>query len=58
MEEAIIERAKLLKEGRDPADERVRQLEGTIMRARDLLTEAGEVVEEVSPPIVQSKPQP
>lgn len=57
MEEAIVERAKLLKEGHDPADERVRQLEGTIMRARELLTENGEVVEDVTPPIVQGRPK-
>jgi hypothetical protein len=57
MEEAIAERAKLLKEGRNPADERIRQLEGTIMRARDLLTEAGEIVEDVDPPIVQTQPK-
>ena len=53
MEEAIAERAKLLKEGKDPSDERVRQLEGTIMRARSLLMENGEIVADVDPPIVQ-----
>ena len=57
MEDAIVERAKLLKEGHDPSDERVRQLEGTIMRARELLTENGEMVGEVDPPIVQSQPK-
>ena len=53
MEEAIAERSKLLKEGRPPADERVRQLEGTIMRARSLLVENGEIVADVEPPIVE-----
>ncbi len=56
MEEAITKRADLLKSGRNPADTEVRQLEGVIMRARQLLTENGEVVEDVQPPIVQSKP--
>ena len=56
MEEFIAERGKLLKSGFNPADEKVRELEGRIMRARDLLIEAGEVVEEVDPPIVTSAP--
>jgi hypothetical protein len=58
MEEAIEKRATLLKAGKDPADEEVRSLEGTIMRARELLEENGEVVEPVDPPIVQSTPNP
>jgi type IV secretory pathway VirB10-like protein len=58
MEEAIEKRAALLKSGRDPADQEVRSLEGTIMRARELLEENGEVVEPVDPPIVQSVPNP
>ena len=57
MEEAITERAKLLKEGVNPADERVRKLEGTIMRARSLLTENGEIVADVEPPIVEVQKQ-
>lgn len=57
MEEAIAERKKLLDAGSSPSDERVRQLEGTIMRARDLLTENGEVVDDVDPPIVQTAPK-
>jgi hypothetical protein len=56
MEEAIDERAKLLKSGTDPADTKVRELEGRIMRARELLTGNGELVEEVEPPIVQKNP--
>mgnify|MGYP001615431642 FL=1 len=56
MEEAIQKRAGLLQSGRAPSDTEVRQLEGVIMRARQLLTEAGEVVEDVQPPIVQSAP--
>ncbi len=58
MEEAIEGRAKLLKSGKDPADVEVRQLEGTIMRARELLEENGEVVEPVEPPIVQNAGNP
>jgi hypothetical protein len=57
MEEAIAKRADLLKNGVSRSDEQVRSLEGTIMRARDLLTEAGEIVEEVDPPIVESQPK-
>ena len=56
MEEAIEKRAALLKAGKDPADEEVRSLEGTIMRARELLEENGEIVEPVDPPIVQTVP--
>lgn len=58
MEEAIEKRAALLKSGKDPSDQEVRSLEGTIMRARELLEENGEVVEPVDPPIVQSVPNP
>ncbi len=53
MEEAIEERAALLKGGTEPSDPQVRRLEGVIMRARELLTEAGEVVGPVEPPIVE-----
>jgi hypothetical protein len=58
MEDFIDERAKLLKNGTDPADPKVRQLEGQIMRARQLLTDNGEVVEDVEPPIVQKATAP
>ncbi|HKQ48388.1 MAG TPA: hypothetical protein VJZ71_09995 [Phycisphaerae bacterium] len=58
MEEAIEKRASLLSSGKAPSDEEVRSLEGTIMRARELLEENGEVVEPVDPPIVQSVPNP
>lgn len=58
MEEAIEKRAALLKSGKNPSDEEVRSLEGTIMRARELLEENGEVVEPVDPPIVQTVPNP
>ncbi len=57
MEEMIAQRAKLLNEGRDPADVEVRRLEGSIMKARDLLMENGEVVEDVEPPIVVASPR-
>jgi hypothetical protein len=57
MEEMIAQRSTLLKQGKDPADPEIRQLEGSIMRARELLTEAGEKVEDVQPPIVQLVPK-
>ncbi len=55
MEEMIEQRARLLREGKNPSDVEVRQLEGSIMKARELLVENGEIVEEVDPPIVQSR---
>jgi len=58
MEEAIAERAKLLKEGRPASDPEIRRLEGVIMNARRLLTEAGEIVGEVDPPIVEQPATP
>lgn len=57
MEDMIEKRAELLKSGRPPSDVEIRQLEGSIMRARDLLQEAGEIVEDVEPPIVQVNPR-
>ncbi|OWY73075.1 hypothetical protein B7486_01640 [cyanobacterium TDX16] len=57
MEDMIEKRAELLNSGRPPSDVEVRQLEGSIMRARDLLQEAGEIVEDVVPPIVQVNPR-
>lgn len=51
MEEFITERKKLLSEGKTRDDARVQQLEGSILKARELLMEAGEMVEEVDPPI-------
>lgn len=56
MEEMIDQRASLLKSGKAPSDVEVRSLEGSIMRARDLLMEAGEIVEDVQPPIVEVRP--
>lgn len=56
MEEMIDQRAGLLKSGKAPSDVEVRSLEGSIMRARDLLMEAGEIVEDVQPPIVEVRP--
>lgn len=53
MEQAIVERKQLLDNGTPPSDEKVRALEGKIMKARSLLQENGEEVEEVDPPIVQ-----
>ncbi len=57
MEEMIEERATLLKQGVSPSDPKIRDLEGSIMKARELLIENGEVVEEIDPPIVQRVPR-
>lgn len=57
MEDMIEQRSALLKSGRHPTDVEVRQLEGSIMRARELLMEAGEMVEDIVPPIVESTPR-
>lgn len=57
MEDMIEKRAELLKSGHHPTDVEVRQLEGSIMRARELLMEAGEIVEDVVPPIVEATPR-
>ncbi len=57
MEEAIEERSELLAAGTKPSDTKVRELEGLIMKARGLLQERGEILENVDPPIVeQAKP--
>jgi hypothetical protein len=52
MEESIAQRAQLLKQGTDPADPQIRRLEHSIMKARELLAEHGEILEDVEPPIV------
>lgn len=57
MESMIEKRKQLLASGKTPSDVEVRELEGSIMRARSLLTENGEVVEEVEPPIVLTAPK-
>lgn len=51
MEEFIAERKKLMSEGKTRDDGRVQQLEGSILKARELLMEAGEMVEDIDPPI-------
>lgn len=56
MEQAIAERKQLLDGGTPPSDEKVRHLEGKIMKARELLIENGEFVDDVEPPIVQTQP--
>ncbi|MBK8271176.1 MAG: hypothetical protein IPK83_23820 [Planctomycetes bacterium] len=56
MEQAITERKQLLDAGTAPSDERVRALEGKIMKARELLVDNGESVDDVDPPIVQTQP--
>ena len=53
MEEAIADRAKKLKEGADPGSTEIQKLEYTILKARELLAERGEVLEDVEPPIVR-----
>jgi hypothetical protein len=53
METKIAKRAEMLKAGRDPADPEIRALEGSIMQARNLLVEAGEVAPDIQPPITQ-----
>ena len=58
MEEMIVLRKRLLDGGRPGHDPEVRELEGRIMRARQLLFDNGEDVEEVDPPLVESaRPQ-
>lgn len=58
MEEAVEERSALLAAGTKASDTKVRELEGLIMKARDLLLERGEILENVDPPIVeQAKPR-
>ncbi len=56
MEQAILKRKELLDGGRDPSDVEIRSLEGQIMKARGFLIEAGEEVEDVSPPLL-TKPK-
>lgn len=56
MEEAIAKRAELLKAGKPASDPEVRKQEEIIMNARTRLLEAGEVVPEIDPPIVQTTP--
>jgi hypothetical protein len=54
MDEMVRERAKLLKEGKPATDPQIRELEDSILRARKLLTEKGQIVKEVDPPITQA----
>jgi hypothetical protein len=56
MEEMVAERARLLKTGRPANDWEVQQLERSILRARQLLVENGEIVGEIEPPITQTLP--
>lgn len=57
MEEMIAQRAQMLKSGKSPSDVEIRKLESSILKARDLLTQAGEVVGDIQPPIT-NPPQP
>jgi hypothetical protein len=54
MDEMIQERARLLKSGKDRSAVEVQQLEASILKARQLLTDKGEVVGEIVPPITQT----
>jgi hypothetical protein len=51
MDQMIQQRAKLLSSGKTSADPEVQQLETSILNARQLLTEKGEVVGEIVPPL-------
>ena len=51
MESMITQRAQLLKSGKTSSDPEVQKLETSILRARKLLTDAGEVVGDINPPI-------
>lgn len=51
MEEALVRRAELLKNGTPQTDASVADFERQIIRARTLLTERGEILEDVSPPL-------
>jgi len=51
MEEALTRRADLLKNGTPQSDPAVADLERQILRARSLLSERGEILEDVTPPI-------
>lgn len=53
MEDMIERRAALLKAGTNSSDAELRDLERSILRARGLLIEAGEIVEDLEPPILQ-----
>lgn len=57
MDKMIQKRKELLASGRAPSDVEIRKLEGSIIRARDLLLENGESVEPVDPPILETKPR-
>jgi len=52
MDEMIQQRAQLLKSGKTSSDPEVSQLEASILKARQLLLEKGEVLGDVAPPIV------
>jgi len=51
MEEALVRRADLLKSGTPQSDASVADLERQILRARSLLSERGELLDDVSPPL-------
>jgi hypothetical protein len=53
MDEMVQERARLLKDGKPATDPQIRELEDSILKARKLLTDKGQTVGEVDPPITQ-----
>jgi type IV secretory pathway VirB10-like protein len=58
MEQMIAQRAQLMKSGKDSSDPEVQKLEASILRAKKFLTDAGEVVGDINPPIKEQAPAP
>ncbi|HVP12148.1 MAG TPA: hypothetical protein VMV94_13300 [Phycisphaerae bacterium] len=56
MEQMIAQRAQLMKSGKDSSDPEVAKLEASILRAKKFLTDAGEVVGPIEPPIKEPTP--
>jgi hypothetical protein len=56
MEDMIGQRARMLKEGKTSSDPEVMKIESSILKARELLIQAGEVVADVQPPITLKPP--
>jgi hypothetical protein len=54
----LDERRELLAGGTAPNDEKIHNLERSILRARDLLTSNGEHVDAFDPPIAAPPPAP
>jgi outer membrane biosynthesis protein TonB len=56
MEQMIAQRSQMMKAGKDSSDPEVAKLEASILRARKFLTDAGEVVGPIDPPIKDQAP--